>query len=81
LLGQTFFGNFAGITPPFLFVAALLAQFPYPSLCRLGFSEPLAYLAVMRAIVGRSFGLLLALAIPMVLNNALVGRTAFLPRR
>ena len=32
----------------------------------------------MRAIVGRNFGLLLALAVPMVFNNALVGQNGFL---
>jgi hypothetical protein len=32
----------------------------------------------MRAIVGRQFGWMLALAIPMVLNNALVGQNGFL---
>ena len=36
------------------------------------------YLAVMRAIVGRPFGLLLAAAFPIVLNNALVGQNGFL---
>jgi len=80
LLGQTFFGNFAWhYPPPFLFVAALLAQFPYP-VAFVGWVSVslLPYLAVMRAIVGRSFGLLLALAIPMVLNNALVGQNGFL---
>jgi hypothetical protein len=36
------------------------------------------YLAVMRAIVGRSFGLLLALAFPVVFTNALVGQNGYL---
>jgi arabinofuranan 3-O-arabinosyltransferase len=36
------------------------------------------YLAVMRAIVGRNFGLLLALAFPVVFTNALVGQNGFL---
>jgi arabinofuranan 3-O-arabinosyltransferase len=80
LLGQNFIGNFAWhYPPPFLFVAALLAQFPYPVAFIGWVSVSLVpYLAVMRAIVGRSFGLLLALAIPMVLNNALVGQNGFL---
>jgi arabinofuranan 3-O-arabinosyltransferase len=80
LLGQNFFGNFAWhYPPPFLFVASLLAQFPYPVAFIGWVSVSLVpYLAVMRAIVRRSFGLLLALAIPMVLNNALVGQNGFL---
>mgnify|MGYP003694260653 FL=1 len=36
------------------------------------------YLAVMRAIVGRPFGLLLAAAFPVVLTNTLVGQNGFL---
>jgi arabinofuranan 3-O-arabinosyltransferase len=36
------------------------------------------YLAVMRAIVGRSFGLLLAAAFPVVFTNTLVGQNGFL---
>ena len=36
------------------------------------------YLAMMRAIVGRPFGLLLAAAFPMVFNNTLVGQNGFL---
>ena len=38
----------------------------------------LPYLAVMRAIVGRDFGYLLALAFPMVFINTLVGQNGFL---
>ena len=38
----------------------------------------LPFLVVMRAIVGRPFGYLLALAIPMVFINALVGQNGFL---
>jgi arabinofuranan 3-O-arabinosyltransferase len=80
LLGQDFVGNFAWhYPPPFLFVAALLAQFPYPVAFVGWVSVSLVpYLAVMRAIVGWSFGLLLALAIPMVFNNILVGQNGFL---
>jgi arabinofuranan 3-O-arabinosyltransferase len=36
------------------------------------------YLAVMRAILGRPFGLLLAAAFPVVLTNTLVGQNGFL---
>ena len=80
LLGQTFIGHFAWhYPPPFLFVAALLAQFPYPVAFIGWVSVSLVpYLAVMRAIVGRSFGLLLALAIPTVFSNTLAGQNGFL---
>ena len=80
LLGQTFVGHFAWhYPPPFLFIAALLAQFPYPVAFIGWVSVSLVpYLAVMRAIVGRAFGLLLALAIPMAVNNVLVGQNGFL---
>jgi arabinofuranan 3-O-arabinosyltransferase len=36
------------------------------------------YLAMMRAIVGRSFGLVLAVGLPLVLNNGVVGQNGFL---
>jgi hypothetical protein len=36
------------------------------------------YLGMMRAIVGRNFGWLLAIAFPMVFNNTLVGQNGFL---
>jgi hypothetical protein len=79
-LGQSFIGNFAWhYPPPFLFVAAFLAQFPY-SVAFIGWMSVsiLPYLAMMRAIVGRPFGLMLAVAFPMVLNNTLVGQNGFL---
>ncbi len=65
--------------PPFLFVASLLAHFPY-TVAFIGWVSVsfLPYLAVMRAIVGRSFGLLLAVGFPMVFNNTLVGQNGFL---
>ena len=80
LLRQDFIGYFAWhYPPPFLFVAALLAQFPY-AVAFIGWVSVsfLPYLAAMRAIVGRSFGLLLAVAFPMVFNNTLVGQNGFL---
>ena len=53
--------------------------FPMRSPSLAGWSASLVpYLAVMRAIVGRPFGLLLAAAFPVVLNNALVGQNGFL---
>ena len=80
LLGQDFIGYFAWhYPPPFLFVASLLAHFPY-TVAFIGWVSVsfLPYLAVMRAIVGRSFGLLLAIGFPMVFNNTLVGQNGFL---
>jgi hypothetical protein len=79
-LGQSFIGHFAWhYPPPFLFVAAFLAQFPY-SLAFIGwaFATLLPYLAMMRAIVGRPFGWLLGAAFPLALNNTLVGQNGFL---
>jgi arabinofuranan 3-O-arabinosyltransferase len=80
LLRQEFPGYFAWhYPPPFLFVAAFLAQFPY-TVAFIGWVllSILPYLAMMRAIVGRTFGLVLAIAFPIVLNNALVGQNGFL---
>src|SRR6195256_3619551 len=80
LLGQSFVGHFAWhYPPPFLFVAALLAQFPY-AVAFIGWAAAslVPYLVTMRAIVGRPFGLLLAAAFPVVLTNTLVGQNGFL---
>ncbi|MDB5583287.1 MAG: hypothetical protein JWR80_8463 [Bradyrhizobium sp.] len=80
LLGQDFVGYFAWhYPPPFLFVASLLAQLPY-SAAFIGWVSIsfVPYLVMMRAIVGRPFGLMLAIAFPMVFNNALVGQNGFL---
>jgi arabinofuranan 3-O-arabinosyltransferase len=80
LLRQDFIGYFAWhYPPPFLFVASLLAQFPY-SVAFIGWvaASFVPYLVMMRAIVGRTFGLLLAVAIPMVFTNTLVGQNGFL---
>jgi arabinofuranan 3-O-arabinosyltransferase len=80
VLGQSYPGNFAWhYPPPFLFVAALLAHFPY-AVAFVGWAaiSLVPYLAVMRAIVGRPFGLLLAAAFPVVLTNTLVGQNGFL---
>jgi glycosyl transferase family 87 len=80
LLKQDFIGYFAWhYPPPFLFVASLVATFPYAAAFVGWISVSiLPYLAVMRAILGRGFGLVLAVAFPMVLNNALVGQNGFL---
>jgi arabinofuranan 3-O-arabinosyltransferase len=80
VLGQGYDGNFAWhYPPPFLFVAAVLAHFPYAA-AYVGWAATslVPYLAVMRAIVGRNFGILLALAFPVVFTNALVGQNGFL---
>jgi arabinofuranan 3-O-arabinosyltransferase len=80
VLGQAYEGNFAWhYPPPFLFVASLLAHFPY-SVAFIGWAaiSLVPYLAVMRAIVGRPFGWLLAAAFPVVLTNTLVGQNGFL---
>src|SRR5438552_16776413 len=80
LLKQDFPGYFAWpFPPPFLFVASFLAQFPY-AVAFIGWvsASILPYLAVMRAIVGRAFGLVLAIGFPMVLSNTLVGQNGFL---
>ena len=80
VLGQSYQGNFAWhYPPPFLFIAAVLAHFPYAAAFA-GWAAVsfLPYLAAVRAIVGRSFGLLLAAALPVVFTNTLVGQNGFL---
>jgi arabinofuranan 3-O-arabinosyltransferase len=80
VLGQSYEGNFAWhYPPPFLFVAAVLAHFPY-AVAYAGWAlvSFLPYLAAMRAIVGRWFGFLLAAAFPVVFTNTLVGQNGFL---
>ncbi|GEC58886.1 hypothetical protein ABIF38_007554 [Bradyrhizobium japonicum] len=79
-LGQDFEGDFPWhYPPPFFFVACALALLPY-SVAYLGWilASLVPYLAVMRAIVGHNFGILLALATPFVFINALVGQNGFL---
>ncbi|MET4385856.1 arabinofuranan 3-O-arabinosyltransferase [Bradyrhizobium sp. F1.4.3] len=80
LLKQDFVGHFAWhYPPPFLFVASLLAQFPYAA-AFIGWAafSMLPYLAVMRAIVGRNAGLVLAIGFPAAFINILVGQNGFL---
>jgi arabinofuranan 3-O-arabinosyltransferase len=80
VLGQSYPGNFAWhYPPPFLWVASLLALFPY-AVAYIGWAaiSLVPYLAVMRAIVGRPFGLLLGAAFPVVLINTLIGQNGFL---
>jgi len=65
--------------PPFLFVAAFLAQFPY-TVAFVGWvvASFVPYVVVMRAIVGRAFGFVLAAGFPIVFTNVLVGQNGFL---
>ena len=80
ILGQSYPGNFAWhYPPPFLFVAAVLASFPYVAAYMawpLISFVPFAF--VMRGLVGRPFGWLLAAAFPVVLVNTLIGQNGFL---
>jgi hypothetical protein len=80
LLGQEFPGYFAWhYPPPFLFVASLLAMLPYAA-AFVGWMAAsfIPYLAVMRGIIGRPFGLMFAAAFPFAFNNTLVGQNGFL---
>ena len=79
-LGQDFVGYFAWhYPPPFLFVASVLARLSY-QLAFIGWVAVsfLPFLVAMRVIVGRTFGYLLALAMPMAFINTLVGQNGFL---
>lgn len=80
VLQQDFSGYFAWhYPPPFLFVAAFLAQFPY-ALAFVGwaFASLLPFVLVMRATVGRAFGIMLAIAFPATFDNLAVGQNGFL---
>ncbi|MBC9881479.1 DUF2029 domain-containing protein [Bradyrhizobium sp. INPA01-394B] len=79
VLHQDFAGNFAWhYPPPFLFVATFLAQFPY-AVAFIGWmiASLLPFVAVMRAIVGRRFGIMLAIAFPATFANLAVGQNGF----
>lgn len=79
ILGQGYPGNFGWhYPPPYLFAATALAYLPY------AFSYPfyaivsfIPYAAVMRGIVGRPVGWLLALAFPVVFANVMVSQNGF----
>ncbi|UWU94027.1 glycosyltransferase family 87 protein [Bradyrhizobium sp. CB1015] len=80
LLKQDFVGHFAWhYPPPFLFVASFLAQFPY-AIAFIGWAafSMVPYLAVMRAIIGRNAGLVIAIGFPAAFLNILVGQNGFL---
>lgn len=80
ILGQGYPGNFAWhYPPPFLFVAATLASFPYVvAYAAWPLISFIPFALVMRGLVGRPFGLLLAAAFPVVLVNTLIGQNGFL---
>lgn len=80
LLQQDFPGYFAWhYPPPFLFVAAFLAQFPYAiAFAAWTYASFIPYALAMRAIVGRGFGLLLAAGFPALFSNVLVGQNGCL---
>jgi hypothetical protein len=80
ILGQGYPGNFGWhYPPPYLFVAAALACLPYT------FSYPfyaivsfIPYALVIRGIVGRPIGFLLALSFPVVFVNVMISQNGFL---
>jgi hypothetical protein len=80
VLQQDFAGYFAWhYPPPFLFVAAVLAHFPYAAaFAAWCFGSMLPYVFAMRAIVGRAFGIMLAIAFPASFDNLAVGQNGFL---
>jgi hypothetical protein len=80
ILGQSYPGNFAWhYPPPFLFIAAGLASFPYAVAYAVWpLTSFLPFALVMRGLVGRPFGWLLAAAFPVVLINTLIGQNGFL---
>jgi arabinofuranan 3-O-arabinosyltransferase len=65
--------------PTFLLAAAVLALLPYVTAFFVWvFGTFIAYLAIIRAIIGDRVGYFLAAGFPAVIANALVGQTAFL---
>lgn len=80
VLGQGYRGHFAWhYPPPFLFVATALACLPYAvAYAAWPLISLVPFLMAMRAIVGRSFGLLLAVGFPVVLTNVWIGQNGFL---
>jgi arabinofuranan 3-O-arabinosyltransferase len=80
LTGNDHLGRFGfHYPPPFLFVVALLAQIPY----RLAFvlwvvGSTIPYAAVVRALVGRPIGWILAIAFPVLFFNSIIGQNGCL---
>ncbi len=80
MLGQSYIGNFAWhYPPPFLFVAMFLAHFSYAAgLIGWAVTSFMPYMAMMRAVVGRPFGLIVGAGFPVVVANTVVGQNGFL---
>jgi arabinofuranan 3-O-arabinosyltransferase len=65
--------------PTFLFLAAVLALFPYVmAYVGWGFLTMSAYVVAIRGIIGHRAGILLACAFPAVVSNLVAGQTGFL---
>lgn len=80
VVGRSFNGYFGWhYPPPFLFVAALLAMFPYAAAYAgwVFLTFPI-YLFAVRGIVGHRVGYALAAAFPAILSNFVVGQNGFL---
>jgi hypothetical protein len=80
MLGRDYVGDYAWhYPPPFLFIAMVLAQFPYATgLVGWAAASFVSYLAMMRVVVGQRFGLLAGAAFPVVLANTMAGQNGFL---
>jgi arabinofuranan 3-O-arabinosyltransferase len=80
MLGRNYVGDFAWhYPPPFLFVAMFLAHFPYAAgLAGWAAISFVPYMAMMRAVLGQRFGLMVGAAFPVVLANTMAGQNGFL---
>jgi arabinofuranan 3-O-arabinosyltransferase len=80
MLGQDYVGDYAWhYPPPFLFIAMLLAHLSYATgLVAWAAVSFVPYMAVMRAVVGVRFGLLVGAAFPTALANTMSGQNGFL---
>ncbi len=80
MLGQSYVGDYAWhYPPPFLFVAMFLAHFSYATgLVGWAAASFVPYMAMIRAVVGQRFGLMVGAAFPVVLANTMAGQNGFL---
>jgi hypothetical protein len=80
MLGHDYAGDYAWhYPPPFLFIAMILAHLPYTcGLAGWAIVSFVPYMAMMRGIVGRRFGLIVGAAFPVVLANTMAGQNGFL---
>jgi arabinofuranan 3-O-arabinosyltransferase len=80
MLGQNYVGDFAWhYPPPFLFVAMFLAHFSYAAgLAGWAAISFVPYMAMMSAVAGQRFGLMVGAAFPVVLANTMAGQNGFL---